>query len=100
MSILSGSMILASALLATGALAQDAPSTPFMDPRVEEVLKTMGQTLTGASAFAFKAEITLDELHPKRDDDSAHRSSRHGYPPAGPHGLGRRRRFGQPKRLV
>ncbi len=64
MSILSGSMILASALLATGALAQDAPSTLFMDPRVEDVLKTMGQTLTGASAFAFTAEVTLDELHP------------------------------------
>ena len=57
-------MILASALLATGAFAQDAPSAPFMDPRVEELLTTMGHALTGAGAFAFTAEVTLDELHP------------------------------------
>jgi len=57
-------MILAAALLVTGALAQEAPPAPFMDPRAEEVLKTMGHALAGTSAFAFTAEVTLDELHP------------------------------------
>ncbi len=64
MEIHRGSMIVVSAFLTTGVLAQDAPSAPFVDPKVEQVLKTMGHTLTGASAFAFTAEITLDELHP------------------------------------
>jgi len=60
----SSSMILAAALLVTGALAQEAPPAPFMDPKVEELLKTMGHALTGTSAFAFTAEVTLDERHP------------------------------------
>ena len=64
MSIHRGSMILVLAFLAAGALAQEAPSVPFMDPKVEEVLKEMGHALTGASAFAFTAEVTLDERHP------------------------------------
>ena len=63
MSIRRGSMILIVAVIATGALAQEAPSVPFMDPKVEEVLREMEQALTGASAFAFTAEVTLDELH-------------------------------------
>ncbi len=60
----SRSVILAAALLATGALAQEAPSVLFMDAKVEEVLKEMEQALTGATQFAFTAEVTLDELHP------------------------------------
>ncbi len=64
MIIQSSSMILAAALLVSGALAQEAPPSPFMDPKVEEVLKTMGQALAGTYAFAFTAEVTLDELHP------------------------------------
>ena len=63
MSIRRGSMILIVAVIATGALAQEAPSVPFMDPKVDEVLREMEQALTGASAFAFTAEVTLDELH-------------------------------------
>ena len=59
------SMILTAALLVTGALAQDTPSASFMDPKVEEVLKTMGHALAGTSAFAFTAEDTRrDERHP------------------------------------
>ena len=60
----SSSMILAAALLVTGALAQETPSASFMDPKVEEVLKTMEHALMRASAFAFTAEVTLDERHP------------------------------------
>lgn len=59
-----GSMILVIALVAAGARAQEAPPAPYMDPQVEEVLKAMEQALTGASQFAFTAEVTLDELHP------------------------------------
>jgi len=57
-------MILASTLLAAGVLPQDAPSARSIDRKVEEVLKEMEQALTGASQFAFTAEVTLDELHP------------------------------------
>ncbi len=56
--------VLVALFLSSLAVAQDAPSAPLIDPKVEEVLKAMGQTLTGASAFAFTAEATLDELHP------------------------------------
>ncbi len=58
------SVLVASLLLSSLAVAQDAPSAPFIEPKVEAVLKAMEQTLTNASALAFTAAVTLDELHP------------------------------------
>ncbi len=58
------SVLVASLLLSSLAVAQDAPSARFIDPKVEDVLKAMTDALTGAPAFAFTAEATLDERHP------------------------------------
>ena len=56
--------VLVALFLSSLAVAQDAPSARFIDSKVEDVLKAMTDALTGVSAFAFTAEVTLDALHP------------------------------------